>query len=248
MFRQKKPQHVMEDISYLALGEIDPKSELELLAHVAECEACREAYSEAKAVRVLIDRGVEGLIAGEPSPQFNARLRASIAREPISALGYRTSLRLWEPATRWPLSCVAGVMALVVIIIFAMTSLTRRHRPAPLIAAVPAASTLPVDSGIAIQPGTVNPERHRTKLASRSSRSARTHREPEVLVSGEELRAVAQLYEATQAGRVDSEQLYVSQQQTRQPLELKPIEITPLESPPVVPATDSANGPSLFLN
>jgi hypothetical protein len=248
MVHQKRPQHVTEDISDLALGEIHPKAELELLAHVAECEACREAYSEARAVRALIDRGVESLVAGEPSPQFDARLRASIAREPISALGYRNPLRLWEPATRWPLSCVAGVMALVVIIIFAMTSLTRRQRSAPLIAAVPAASTLPVDSGIAIQPSTVNPERHRTKLASRSSRSARTHREPEVLVSGEELRAVAQLYEATQAGRVDSERLYTSQQQTRQLLELKPIEITPLESPPVVPATDSANGPSLFLN
>jgi hypothetical protein len=242
MDRQKKSQHVTESISNLAYGEIHPQDELALLTHAAECEA----YSEARTVRALVDRGVEGLVTGELSPQFNARLRASIAREPVPVGWDPNSSRLWGLATRWRLPYVAGATVVIVTIIFSMISLMHRQRPAPLIAAVPAASTPPVNSGIAVQPSAVNPERRRTRLAARSSRSARTHREPEVLVSNDELRAVAQLYEATQSGRVDSEQLYASQQQTQQPLELKPIEIKPLESPPMVPATDSANGPSLF--
>ena len=60
----------------------------------------------------------------------------------------------------------------------------------------------------------------------------------------DELRAVAQLYQATQSGRVDAEQLYVAQQKTREPVEVKPIEITPLESA-ADSVPNSAKGPGL---
>ena len=55
---QKKSEQMMERINDFALGELSPKSELELLAHVAECEPCREAYDHAKAVHSEVDRGV----------------------------------------------------------------------------------------------------------------------------------------------------------------------------------------------
>jgi len=60
------------------------------------------------------------------------------------------------------------------------------------------------------------------------------------------LSAVAQFYEATQSGRVDSEQIYAAQQQVREPLEVKPIEIAPLEPIAAASSADSASGPGLL--
>ena len=280
---QKKSEHMMDRIRDLALGEIHPQDELALLAHVAECEACRDAYNQAGTLRALVDRGVEKLVAGlresEPAPQFAARLRARIAAEPAPSRWNLNVLQMWESATRRPLYHVAGAAAVALLIIFAMNSWARRERstpPAPnepLTAQIPAAATPPAtgpspttpsNPGTGVPQPAPNPEPPRAaspehapaphasrapeSLAPESqanvSRSAL--REPEVLVPKDELRAVAQLYEATQPGRVDSEQLYAAQQQARQPLEWKPIEITPLKSLAPDSEDDSAKGPGLF--
>jgi hypothetical protein len=68
-----------------ALGEL--RAERELLAHAMECDACREALSHARAVHDFVDRGVESLVAGEPSPHFATNLRRRIAALPMDGLG-----------------------------------------------------------------------------------------------------------------------------------------------------------------
>jgi hypothetical protein len=264
---QKKSEHMMDRVRDLALGEIHPQDELALLAHVAECEACREAYNQAGALCSFVDRGVEKLVAGEPSPQFGVRLRARLAEEAAPSRWNLNVSEMWESATRRPLSYVAVAAPVVLFVLFAMNGLTHRHPSvpsAPLVAQIPAAVMPP--SAASSNPGNdapqraANPERPRTKLPPRAlearvagSRAPEFHEtvsrpaphEPEVLVPKDELRAVAQLYEATQTGRVDTEQLFVAQQHAQLPLEWKPIEITPLESPAPDSGEDSAKGPGL---
>jgi len=274
---QKKSEHMMDRIRDLALGEIHPRDELALLAHVAQCEACRDAYNEAGALRSFVDRGMEKLVGGlresEPSPQFAARLRARLAAEPAPSRWNLVVSEMWESATRRPLCYVAGTAAVALLIVLAMNSWMHRERSAPsapieaLTAQIPPAvtppSTAPSNSGNDAAspqlPRAANPQRQGTKLAPRAiephvtaSRASEFHetvsrpasREPEVLVPKDELRAVAQLYAATQSGRVDAEQLYVAQQKTREPVEVKPIEITPLESA-ADSVPNSAKGPGL---
>ena len=242
---QKKSEQMRERINDFALGELSPKSELDLLAHVAECEACREAYDHAKAVRSLVDRGVETLVAGEPSPQFVTRLRARIAAEPAPERWSWEGWTIWETASRQPLSYAAGAMVLATILAVLVLGLPRRHVSAPSVAEVPP-SISPSPSVATDSPKTsAIPEQPRKKLASVPAPSLRIRREPEVLVPKGELLAVARFYEAVHSTPVDSEQLYAAQQEPQKPLELKPIEITPLE-PLETPVADSEKGPGRF--
>jgi hypothetical protein len=242
---QKKSEQMRERINDFALGGLNPKSELELLAHVAECEACREAYDHAKAVRSLVDRGVETLVVGEPSPQFMTRLRARIDAEPAPKPWSWDAWRIWEQASRQPLSYAVGAVALATIVAVLVMGLPHRHISSPSVAEVsPTISASP--SVAANSPNTsAIPEQPRKKLASVPVPSPRIQREPEVLVPKGELLAVVQFYEAVHSTPVDSEQLYAAQQEPQKPVELKPIEITPLE-PLAKPVSDSDNGPSLF--
>ena len=241
----KKSEQMRERMNDFALDELSPKSELELLAHVAECEVCREAYDHAKAVRSAVDRGVETLVAGEPSPQFMARLRGRIAAEPAPTQWNWDAWRVWEQACRQPLSYALGALVLTTLLIVVMMALPRRHVSTPTVAEVAPTTSAPPSTATAFPKAPANPERPPKKLASGSVSSPRVRREPEVLVPKGELLAVAQFYEAVHSTPVDSEQFYAAQQETQKPLEVKPIEITPLE-PLETPVADSDNGPGLF--
>jgi len=242
---QKKSEQMIERINDFALGELSPKRELELLAHVAECEACREAYDHAKAVRSLVDRGVETLVAGEPSAQFMARLRARIASEPAPKSWSWDAWRVGEQASRQTLSYALGALVLATLLIVVVMGLPRRHVSAPDVAEVtPTISPSPSVATNSPKTSAI-PERPRKKLASVPAPSPRIQREPEVLVPKGELLAVVQFYEEVHSRPVDSERLYAAQQEPQKPLELKPIEITPLE-PLETPEADSDKGPGLF--
>jgi putative zinc finger protein len=241
----KKSEQMRERINDFALGELSPKSKLELLAHVAECEDCRGAYDHAKAVRSLVDRGAQTLVAGEPSSQFMGRLRARIAAEPAAAGWNWDAGRIWELATQRRLSYAVGAVVLATILAVLVADLHRRNGSASSVAEV--ASTIPAPPSVATNsPRTFAiPEQPRKNLASVPALSPRIRCEPEVLVPRGELLAVVRFYEAVHTTTVDSEQLYAAQQEPRKPVELKPIEITPLE-PLAKPIADSDNGPSLF--
>ena len=242
---QKKSEQMRERVKEFALGYSSPKSEVELLAHVAECEACREAYDRAKAVRSVVDRGVETLVAGEPSLQFTARLRARIDAEPAPKGWIWDVSRFWGQASSQTLSYAAGAVVLATILAVLIVGLPRRHVAAPAVAKnIPTISPSPsvaTDS----PKSSANPERPRKKLASVPATLPKVRREPEVLVPKGELLAVVRFYEAVHSTPVESEQVYAAQEEPQKPLELKPIEITPLE-PLAKPVADSDNGPGLF--
>ena len=241
----KKSGQVREQIDAFALGELNPRSELELLAHVAECEACREAYHHAKAMRSAVDRGVESLVAGEPSPQFAARLRARIAAEPAPKHWAWDAWRVWEHASRQTLSYALGTLVLATLLIVVRMGLPRKHVSAPAVAEV--TSTMSPSPSVATDSPRTSaiPVHSRKKLASGSVPSSGIQREPEVLVPKEEFLAVVRFYEAVNSTPVESEQLYSAQEEPQKPLELKLLEITPLE-PLETPVEDSDQGPGRF--
>jgi anti-sigma factor RsiW len=74
-----------------ALGALDAERKRELLAHAAECQTCRASYWRGSELATLVDRGVESLVSGEPSPYFLTRLRPCIASDgaPSAALGWK---------------------------------------------------------------------------------------------------------------------------------------------------------------
>jgi Putative zinc-finger len=242
---QKKSEQMSERVNDFALGELSPKSELELLAHVGGCEACREAYDYAKAVRTVVDESVEALVAGEPSAQFMTRLRARLAKEPAPSGWNWDVWKFFENQSGERFSYLAGAFVVATILIVAIVGSPRRHVAAPSSLEGLETSFAPP---IAAKPAneisniSMNPERPRKPSSARLVSSPNS--QPEVLVSKGQLLAVAEFYEVTRSSRVNAGQIYAAQEEPQKPLEVKPIEITPLE-PLDASVADTDSGSSL---
>jgi hypothetical protein len=206
-----------------ALGELGAEREPELLSHAMECQACREALSHATRVRELVERGIESLVDGEPSPQFLTGLRRRIAQEPHPV---QSPGMAWTPVA-------AGVLTLAVLLAVLVARTPSQHGSDPSVASSPsAAGSSPGALAASGLPGS-NPQIAASK--STSERLPRAHRAnaglPQIIVPKGQLLAAARLSEAINSGRVDGSELLAAQQEYEKPLEVKPIEIVPLEPP-----------------
>jgi hypothetical protein len=184
-----------------------------------------------------LDREIERALAVEPSPDFVARVRTSIASEP--------------PRPAWHLSwAFAGAGAAVAAIVFALVVAwpERTVAPAPMIvqvappapvapqpSAVPDASTVRSPEAVALQ----RPKKAvaRQQGASRSTKAfAFQTSEPEILIDSREAAALQRLITGVRDGRVDlSPVLHAT---TPTAMELPPITdliIAPLSIEPLAP-------------
>lgn len=217
-----------DSMTELALGEVHPKRELELLAHIGECDACREAYNGARKMRAGIERGVEALVAGEPSPHFVSRLRARIAAEPAPV---HNAWLAWAPVG-------AAALAIVTVLIALLVRAPGRggldvavKPPTPAASSDSSAGNLsPARAGIS-QPRSVH-------QPTRSLAARLRPAEPEVLIPKGQLAAVLEFNEAVSNGRIDGRELLVAKSEIDNPLEVKAIEVLPLERP--APLADPA--------
>jgi len=95
-------KHVVDDLSALLDGALDPAARRSVEAHLTACAACR-------AERVRLNGALLALgrlpAPPGPSPWFNARLAARLAAEPRR--GWRTRLAAW----RWRLALPAAGLA-----------------------------------------------------------------------------------------------------------------------------------------
>ena len=242
---RKKSEEVIERMENFALGELSPKGELELLAHVGGCESCRKAYDHAKAVRAVVDDSVEALVAAEPSAQFMTRLRARLASEPAPSRWSWDVWKFFENHSRERFSYLAGAFVLATILIVAIVGSPRRHIAAPSsVEGLGTPFALPITATPAseISNRSMNPERPHKPSSARLVSSPNS--QPEVLVSKGQLLAVAEFYEATRSRRVNAGQIYSAQEAQQKLLEVKPIEITPLE-PLDASAADADSSSSL---
>jgi hypothetical protein len=205
------------------LGELRAEREPELLAHAMNCDACREALHHATKVRELVERGVESLVEGEPSPQFVMRLRRRIAEEPRPVQSYWTA---WAPIA-------AGALVLAMFLAIVVARIPLRHGPEPSVAS----SLKPIPSSPdTAAPSAASPLKARKAADKRApervlSASTPNAGLPKIIVPKAQLSAAAQLSEAINSGRVDGDQLLAAQREYEKPLDVKPIEIAPLESP-----------------
>jgi hypothetical protein len=217
-----------------ALGELRAEREPELLAHAMECDVCRDALSHARAVHDFVDRGVESLIADEPSPQFAARLRQRIARESQS---HRSPWSAWAPV-------IAGALALAVVLAIMVARRPIRNVSSANVAS--AVNHFSVPSGTVTGSAATPQNAERTASKPNSEHDARARKAatapPEIIVPMGQLSAAAQLGAAISSGRVDGNQLLTAQRDYEKPLEVKPIEIAPLEIPALDDATEKPAG------
>jgi hypothetical protein len=217
-----------------ALGELRAEREPELLSHAMECDACRQALGKARRVRDFVDRGVDLLVAGEPSPQFATRLRRRIAQE---SEPLRIPWAAWTPI-------VAGGLALAALLLIMVAHKSVHNGSNPGVAsAVKPISAPPA----ALNASDVTPQNAKRTVGSRDSARAAGARPatavlPEIIVPEGQLFAAAQLGAAINSGRVDGNQLLAAQQEDDKPLEMKPIEIAPLEIPALDDATEKPSG------
>jgi len=213
-----------------ALGELRADCELELLAHATECDACREALHHARAVRQFIDRGVESLVAGEPSPHFATNLRRRIAQK---AESLQSPWMAWAPV-------IAGALALAVVLAIMVAHLHVHSEMNPSVASAVTPVSAPSEAATASPASPQHAQRTEGKLGPERTGRARplTTALPEIIVPRGQLSAAAQLSAAIVTGRVDGAQLLAADQEYDKPLEVKPIEIAPMEIPALDAATE----------
>jgi hypothetical protein len=213
-----------------ALGELRDAREPELLAHAIECAACREALGHAREVREFVDRGVESLVAGEPSPHFATRLRRRIAQE---SEALRPPWMAWAPI-------IAGALALAAALAILIAHSHVRSLPNPSVASAVAPISALREAATASPASPQHAQRTEGKHSPERTSQARprTTALPEIIVPKGQLSAAAQLSVAIVTGRVDGNQLLAAQQESEKPLEMKPIEIPPMEIPALDDATE----------
>ena len=218
-----------------ALGGLSQERETELHEHLAHCVSCRNEFVRAKKLAAAMSAGVEMLVAGEPSSQFTAHLRARISNERVPA---HPELRTWIPVA-------AGAFALAAVL---MAAITRTPRQTPLDLAPVARSF--VNPNAAIPAKTANRAADDSKRSARSRshnlRASEPEPEPEVLVPPGQFVAVMQFANAMNAGRVDGEQIVTAQEQSEKPIESEAIQILPLTIPQIEDVNGTPESPGGF--
>ena len=245
--RASKMKHWTQDaLMSAALGELVPARDAELCTHIAECVVCRGALRSARAACAAVSAGLELLVAGAPTSQFEARLRARLAAEPEPSRALFAWMH-WAPVA-------VGAVTVAAVLLFAL----RVHsplRPSPNATALVADHIQP---GPALQIATSPPSQQSRRSPSRrahashaaSSADARSS-EPEVLVEPGQFAAIAQYSAALASGTIHGDQVIASQQELEKPLEIKfleikPTDIAPLESSDsniVIPTSGDLNRP-----
>jgi len=104
-------KHVVDDLSALLDGALDPAARREVEAHLAGCAACRAERGRLSGALRALGRLPA---APAPSPWFEARLAARLAAEP--GPGWRDRLASWRPWPRgWRLAVPAAGLTAVAL-------------------------------------------------------------------------------------------------------------------------------------
>lgn len=184
-----------------------------LREHLAQCVSCRNEFDHAKNIAKLLDSGVKMLVAGEPSPQFAARLRARIAEEPVQAT---FEWRAWIPV-----AASAFVLALLLV---AVTIRTPRSGDRN----VTTMAQIPRHSEVVVPARTESSAAEGGLMAPRSTHRTVQPRQHEVLVPPGQLAAVMQLAKALNSAHVEIEQTSHIDEQSEKSLEIEALHISPL--------------------
>jgi predicted anti-sigma-YlaC factor YlaD len=121
-----------ENIFALSQGMLAEREARQAKAHLQECLSCRNVYQG----YLRLDSVLDGWTApAEPSPWFDARLRAALASaKPTSR---SPGLRIWGLAwTRWVELSALTAMLLAAVVLTRSHLLSRHHQAAPVVTEV----------------------------------------------------------------------------------------------------------------
>ncbi len=218
-----------------ALGALGDAEMAELRAHTAGCSHCRSEWETIRALVVAVDRGVEAMVAGEPSAQFVSRLRARIAEEPTPSAWPLFAWRQFGLAT---LAAAAATIAILLV-------RTAEHEHGPASVDVNTLTKIGQQSPVSRVSSLENTSANGN--ASRRHRGASAHGRPdffstEVLVPRGQMAAALVLSEGVSTGKIDGVQLARLAERSAEPLEWRALDIEPLAAPyPRVEAMKAAN-------
>jgi len=197
----------------------------------------RDSAGELSALHDQIDRGIESLVSGQPSPHFNSRLRARIAEDTSAS---RLTWRTWAPIAGCAFTLAALLFVLILRAPYGNSPLPDRNSATIVSPPRPAAPT-PVSSPQNEPPRTA--VHHPTHLRSNSHLDAQPS-QPEVIVPPGEFAAVMQFADAVRSGRIDGPQLVAADERANAPMEIKSMEIAPLTPPPTDISQDASEDSS----
>ncbi len=214
-----------------ALGALDPARDAELSAHVSTCRECRAGLERERLLVAAMEQGIVASVAGDPSPEFVARLRRRLAEE---AARPRFGFAGWVPVA-------VPVVALAALAIVLLAP--RPSRPP----ANSAKTREPAETGRAeraaspLSPGARNehPAVRKGLRKATPRRGPNVGNEPEVVVEKGEWDAVVKFYDAVWNRRVDASTVARGTQAGDIPGP-KPLEVAPLE----IAMLDSGSGPA----
>ncbi len=211
-----------------ALGDLLASRRSELIAHTRACAKCRDVYERTQRAATLVDQGIETLVAGEPSPQFAARLRARIAGEPQ---GDHVAAVQWVPI-------VASALIFAAIATISLLKYDGRRSPAPSAASVSSISSELHTNAIS-----------QSGVKVRPSHSLRSHvhavpsaQQPEVLVEPGQMAALLQLDEAIQKHSADAPRIVAQRARLSLPMQVEPLEIKSLDVSRIEDSVDPWGG------
>jgi len=216
------------DLVDAALEELSPRRSERLRAHLAGCEACREALEEQRRLAQAIDHSLTESLECEPSPEFAARVRRRIAQPDAAARGW------WST---WKLAAVGVLAALALLAAW----MFRPHVEAPVRVAKATAGTHTV-SPRGNAPANL-PARQSAKPAKpvHPAGAGRVRRReeaplvagntmPEVLVPAEERLAVRRFIEQLRQKRIDGAVLAAARPAATEELKVESLEVESLEA------------------
>jgi hypothetical protein len=209
-----------------ALGGLSAAQEADLRAHVPHCAECSIELAAAGALVQEIDRRVAAMVSGEPSPGFEARLRASLAA--------KSAPSRWLAAPRWAFAGAGLAAAAVLAVLFAHDPVRDAARPLAAAGGAQVANQVTAPSN-ALETSSASWRTPSHRVAARVPQEKKGKvLEFEVLVPRGQLAAAMELNLVLSAGRVDGAQLATLAERAARPLELPRMEIAPLDDPGAV--------------
>jgi hypothetical protein len=146
-----------------------------------------------------LDTELRGLLSVEPSPQFEAKVRARISAERMKGGGWSLG---------WPLAIAAAVVLAIVsgALMFKAPS-SPALVPPPVVAVAEPPAGAPIVEPPSAQPRAPDTGTGRARPRARTGRVAAVPREPEVLVDVRQRANVGRLIAMARAGLLKSEDL-----------------------------------------
>ena len=200
-------------------------------AHQASCESCAARLATQRRLLTDVDAELARTLSLSASPEFVARVTSRVTAPGRSVV--------WRPAAVWVGLAAAAAIAVAAVL----------RGPAPAVSPMTGAPATPRESAVASAPvttpaivetGALSPTDRRPAVRRSQPRPSRqvaapvsVQGEPPVIVSPDQVRAIARLHQLVNAGRINEKTLPPERPHQAAELVVAPLEIPDIKVPDV---------------